>query len=86
MSTFHFDGYDITVDEAGVSSITVPADPSVPEKACASGVLQKIKEWWDNAEIRPYFNVVNMNDPTGELADDSEKPKPSVVIGVTVDF
>ena len=87
--TEHFDGYDVTVDENGVSCITVPENPKSEKDPEPSGFWARLIRWWKTSNVKPTVKIVDMSDPTGKLKKDpfyDGQPKSSVVIGVKVDF
>lgn len=62
----HFDGYDVTVDENGVSSITVPDGPKTETQSSPIGFFARLLDWFKKSPVTPYAKIRDAADPTGD--------------------
>ena len=69
-------------------AIDIPKTISEPDNR---GFWQKLKDWWNNAPIRPYAGIRDLSDPFGELkkdpsVHDGSGSKSAVEVGIQFRF
>jgi len=89
------DGVKITEHSDGTTIFTLVKEPVKKEKK-EKNVLKKAIDWYKDLKIKPFVKVVDLNKPekekwwdeTSSNVTDNQcyKEKPSVVVGISMDF
>lgn len=65
------DGVQISEDpETGTQHFRIVDDPKPRPRPDTRNWIQKLYDWWTNANVRPYVRIRDTADPTGERRKD----------------
>lgn len=83
------DGVKITTDENGNQKFeSIDTKEIVVETKLS--LWQKIKNWWNNVDIKPYAKIRDLSDPFGDRKkdpfDDGSGSKKAAEIGIKITF
>lgn len=84
------DGVKITTYENGSQIFELVDKTPVLNIKTEKSLWQKIKDWWSNADIKPYAKIRDLSDPIGKRNedpfDDGSGSKNSAEIGISIRF
>ena len=84
------DGVKITTYENGDQTFELVDKTPVLNVKTEKSLWQKIKDWWNNADIKPYAKIRDLSDPIGKRKedpfDDGSGSKKATEIGIKIEF
>lgn len=84
------DGVKITTYENGDQTFELVDETPVLNVKTEKSWWQKIKDWWNNSDIKPYAKIRDLSDPIGKRKedpfDDGSGSKKAAEIGIKIEF